>query len=199
MGTYTHAYPSILPRMYNTDVHMENPFTFGALAQDETFVDREPELKALDDRPAQSARTSSCSRRAGTGSPRSPCARCARRAPRTCWSATAICCARPPRSGSPPRSRAPSPTTCLAGRRGARAGGRGRPRSARAAVARGRPGRGGDPLRVRGDPEPTDIDDTLERLLELPGRIAPTAAQARALVLDEFQEIAAHRPGAPER
>jgi uncharacterized protein len=39
--------------------------------------------------------------------------------------------------------------------------------------------------------QPTDIDDTIERLLELPGKIAAERKRRVVLVFDEFQEIVA--------
>jgi len=45
--------------------------------------------------------------------------------------------------------------------------------------------------------DPADLDDTLERLLALPGRLAADRGRRAVLVLDEFQEIAdidAHLP-----
>lgn len=44
---------------------------------------------------------------------------------------------------------------------------------------------------------PADIDSTLERLLELPGELAVDRGRRAALVLDEFQEIEAIDPSLP--
>ncbi len=44
---------------------------------------------------------------------------------------------------------------------------------------------------------PEDLDATLERLLELPGRLAGERERRVALILDEFQEIADVDPGLP--
>src|SRR6185503_1651611 len=44
---------------------------------------------------------------------------------------------------------------------------------------------------------PADIDDTIERLLELPGRIAAERKRRVALVFDEFQEIVKLDPAYP--
>lgn len=43
-----------------------------------------------------------------------------------------------------------------------------------------------------------DLDETLERLLELPGRLAAERSRQVVLVLDEFQEIADIDPGLPK-
>jgi hypothetical protein len=45
---------------------------------------------------------------------------------------------------------------------------------------------------------PEDIDATLERLLELPGRLAADRNRRVALILDEFQEVADIDPGLPK-
>jgi hypothetical protein len=45
---------------------------------------------------------------------------------------------------------------------------------------------------------PEDLDATIERLLELPGRLAGERERRVALILDEFQEIADIDPGLPK-
>jgi hypothetical protein len=48
------------------------------------------------------------------------------------------------------------------------------------------------------DVAPADIDQTLERLLELPGELAGGRGRKVALILDEFQEIVSIDPGLPK-
>jgi hypothetical protein len=182
---------------YNTDTYRANPFTFGGLAQDDAFVDREPELAALagDLRSGQDV-VLLAPRRYGKSS-------LAFRAMQDAGAEgvlVAYCdLLRTPTkerlAGALARAIASdllSPVDGLVERA--------------AAVVRGlrvRPSLEIDPdgASVRFTFEAVrnrqDIDDTLERLLELPGEIAAERGRRVALVLDEFQEVVRLDPALP--
>ncbi|MGL6278270.1 MAG: AAA family ATPase, partial [Gaiella sp.] len=178
-------------------MHTRNPFTFGGLAQDDGFVDREPELAALatDLRSGQDV-VLLAPRRYGKSS----------LALRALQEAIAgdVLVAYCDLLRTPTKARFAaalaraitddllSPLDGLLDRA--------------AEVVRG--------LRVRPtievDPDgagvrftfetardPADLDETIERLLELPGRIGADRRRRVALVLDEFQEIVRIDPQLP--
>jgi hypothetical protein len=178
--------------MYNT-----NPFTFGMLAQDEAFVDREPELTALvaDMRSGQDV-VLLAPRRYG----KSSLALRAMREAAAEGTLVAYCdLLRTPTkerlAGALARAITDellSPVDGLLERA--------------TAVVRGlrvRPSLEVDPDRVgvrftfETARNPADIDDTLERLLELPAEIGAERRRRVVLVFDEFQEIVRLDPALP--
>lgn len=183
--------------LYNTPVHTENPFTFGGLAQDDAFVDREPELAALrtDLRSGQDV-VLLAPRRYGKSS-------LALRAMQQAL-ADDVLVAYLDLLRTPTKERLAaalartvtddlmSPVDGLLERA--------------AEVVRGlrvRPTLEVDPagggIRFTFEPtrNPADIDDTIEHLLELPGRIGAERRRRVAVVFDEFQEVVRIDPALP--
>lgn len=193
----TVEYVSYYHFLYNTLTYRENPFSFGALAQDDAFVDRERELAALlgDLRSGQDV-VLLAPRRLGKSS---LAFRAMQEAMREDVLVAYVDLLRTPTkerfAGALARAIADhllSPVDGLLERA--------------AAVIRG--------LRVRPSLEVDqdgasvrftfersrngeDIDDTLEQLLELPGAIGAERGRRVALVLDEFQEIVRLDPTLP--
>jgi AAA+ ATPase superfamily predicted ATPase len=175
--------------MYNARVYRENPFLFGSLALDDVFVDREPELGALtsDMRSGQDV-VLLAPRRYGKSS----------LVFRAIQDATAegVLVAYCDLLRTPTKARfAAALAETVLDDLSSPLGGLVERAAALVRGLRVRPTIEVDPddARVRFVFEPTrnprDIDDTLEHLLELPGRIAAERERRVVLVLDEFQEV----------
>ena len=166
-----------------------NPFSFGALALDEAFVDRDRELaELLDDLESGQDVVLLAPRRYGKSS---LALRVAQEALRK-GALVAYCdLMRTPTKQRFASALARSILDDLASPAGQLA-------ERAAALVRGLrvrptieldPDDGGVRFSFEAVRAPADLDETIERLLELPGRIAAERGRRVALVLDEFQEI----------
>jgi hypothetical protein len=186
---YTSLYEDFYTNLHNAGVYDVNPFTFGALALDDAFVDRETELAELaaDLRSGQDV-VVLAPRRFG----KSSLALRAIQEVQRDGVLVAYCDLM--RTPTKERFAAALAKTILddlsspGGQLLERAAGLVR-------TLRVRPTIEVDP--IEGDVRFSfaaartreDIDDTLDRLLELPGRVAAERGRRTALVLDEFQEV----------
>ncbi len=190
--TYGYMAPKQLRQVYNTSEYMEptsNPFAFGALALDDAFVDREEELAALlaDLRSGQDV-VLLAPRRYGKSS-------LALRAVQVAaGEGTLVAYCDLMRTPTKQRFAAGLAKTILDDL----ASPTGQLVERAAALVRGLrvrptieidPDHGGVSFSFEAARAPTDIDETIERLLELPGRIGAERRRRVALVLDEFQEV----------
>jgi AAA+ ATPase superfamily predicted ATPase len=175
--------------MYNAPTYKANPFLFGSLAYDDVFVDREDELRALagDFRSGQDVLLLA-PRRLGKSS-------LVFRAVQDA-AAEGMLVAYCDLLRTPTKARfAAALAETILDDLSSPAGGLVERAAALVRGLRVRPTIEIDPDdgRVRFVFEPTrsprDLDDTLERLLELPGRIAAERKRRTVLVLDEFQEV----------
>jgi AAA+ ATPase superfamily predicted ATPase len=179
--------------MYNTMAYMDgravNPFSFGALALDEAFVDREAELAGLlsDLRSGQDV-VLLAPRRYGKSS-------LALRAVQVAaGEGTLVAYCDLMRTPTKQRFAAALAKSILddlatpAGQLVERAASLVRGLRVRPTIEID-PDGGGVSFSFEAARAPADIDETIERLLELPGRIAAERNRRVALVLDEFQEV----------
>ncbi|HEY7381868.1 MAG TPA: ATP-binding protein [Gaiella sp.] len=175
--------------MYNAATYKTNPFLFGSLAYDDVFVDREDELRALsgDFRSGQDVLLLA-PRRLGKSS------LVFRAMQDAAVEGMLVAYCDLLRTPTKARFAAALAETILDDL-SSPAGGLVERAAALVRGLRVRPTIEIDPDdgRVRFVFEPTrsprDLDDTLERLLELPGRIAAERKRRTVLVLDEFQEV----------
>ncbi len=178
-------------------MYKENPFTFGNLAYDEAFVDREDELQSLlgDLRSGQDVLLLA-PRRYGKSS---LALRAVQEAMREDILVATCDLMRTPTKERFAAALAKTINDDLASPAG-------HVRDRAASLFRGlrvRPTIELDPddgdlsFSFRAGRASGDIDDTIERLLELPGRIAAERGQRVALLFDEFQEVAALDPRLP--
>jgi hypothetical protein len=175
--------------MYSAVVYSENPFTFGALALDDAFVDREPELKALaaDLRSGQDV-VVLAPRRYGKSS---LVLRAVQEAARRRVLVAYCDLLRTPTKERFAAALAKTIVDDLASPAGQlleRAASLFRGLRVRP-VMEIDPDDGGIRFSFQASRGQADIDDTLDRLLELPGELAAERGRRVALVLDEFQEV----------
>lgn len=183
--------------MYNTIVYKENPFTFGNLAYDDAFVDREEELQALlgDLRSGQDVLLLA-PRRYGKSS---LALRAVQKALQEDILVATCDLMRTPTKERLAAALAKTINDDLASPTGQvrdRAAGLFRGLRVRPTIELD-PDDGDLSFSFRASRTGSDIDDTIERLLELPGRIAAERKQRVALLFDEFQEIVALDPRLP--
>jgi hypothetical protein len=186
---YTERYLLTYAEMYSAIVHDTNPFTFGEPALDDAFVDREPELAALrgDLRSGQDV-VLLAPRRYGKSS---LVLRAARRAARDGVLVGYCDLMRTPTKERFAAALAKTIVDDLASPAGQMV-------ERAAALIRGLrvrpvieldPDGGGIRFSFQASRGTPDIDDTIDRLLELPGELASERRKRVALVLDEFQEV----------
>ena len=183
--------------MYNTTVYKENPFTFGNLAYDDAFVDREEELQALlgDLRSGQDVLLLA-PRRYGKSSLAFRAVQEAMREDILVGTCDLMRTPTKERFAAALAKTINDDLATPAGQVRDRAGGLFRGVRVRPTIELD-PDDGDLSFSFRASRTGSDIDDTIERLLELPGRIAAERKQRVALVFDEFQEIVALDPRLP--
>jgi len=185
--------------VYNANVYNENPFTFGALALDDAFVDREAELRALrvDLRSGQDV-VVLAPRRYGKSS------LVLRAMQQALEDGVLVAYCDLMRSPTKERFAAALAKTIVDDL----ASPVGQAIERAAALFRGLrirpvmeidPDDGGIRFSFQAGRGTTDIDDTIDRLLELPGELAAERRKRVALVLDEFQEVVSLDKTLPNR
>ena len=182
---------------YNTTVYTDNPFTFGNLALDEAFVGREAELEALlnDLRSGQDVLLVA-PRRYGKSSLALRAVQAALQEDILVASCDLMRTPTKERFAAALAKTIHDDLASPVDQALDRAGGLFRGLRVRPTIEID-PDDGDIGFSFRASRAGADIDDTIERLLELPGRIAAERKRRVAIVFDEFQEVVSLDPKLP--